>query len=130
MSLLVPPAGRLAALALFLSALSLAGLPGRQRAPAVPSGEAAYLFLSPNTDEDLTLRVSYRKDGLLLQRQWLLLRPRLAPRFKDGIPDPPPWPCHVHVWTAGSATGVSQRSLHTMASVVAAWDEPTGRTTR
>jgi len=82
------------------------------------------------TDDDLSLRVSYRKDGVLVQRQWLLLRPRLGTKFKDGIPEPPPWPCHVHVWTAGSPTGVSLRSLHTMASVVAAWDEPTGRTTR
>src|SRR5262245_5655398 len=61
MSLRVPPAGRLAALAVLLSALSLAGLPGRQRAPAVPSSEAAYLFLSPNTDEDLTLAEAQRR---------------------------------------------------------------------
>ena len=61
MSLRVPTASRLAALVFLLAGLSLAGLPGHQRAPAGPPREAAYLFLSPNTDEDLTLAEAQRR---------------------------------------------------------------------
>jgi hypothetical protein len=82
------------------------------------------------TKDDLVLRVSHRKDGLLVMRQWLMQRPRLAQTFKDNIPQPPPWPCELHVWTAGSAAGISPRALRTMSSVVPKWDAPVRRTTR
>jgi hypothetical protein len=56
MSLRTAPAGRTLALAALLASLSLAGIHGyRGAAPARPAGEPAYLFLSPNTDEHLSL---------------------------------------------------------------------------